>query len=77
MTNRSVFFTEENYLFETNKLFQLNIKQENVKKVLCKLATELSHINPNYRDWIEKQKSLHDGAACELLEIRNAQEING
>lgn len=56
---------------------QLKLKQENIKKVLRKLAHEIAHINPNFKDWIDQQKAANDGAACQLYEIRHAQQIEG
>ncbi|XP_017778980.1 PREDICTED: tRNA (uracil-5-)-methyltransferase homolog A [Nicrophorus vespilloides] len=56
---------------------QLAKKQEDIKGILKKIGSDLSYQNRELSDWLNKQKQLHDGLPCELLEIRHAKTIDG
>ncbi|RZC38967.1 tRNA (uracil-5-)-methyltransferase -like A, partial [Asbolus verrucosus] len=56
---------------------QLKNKQEEARNILRRLGNELARLNPDLREWLTKQKALHNGLPCELLNIRHAEECNG
>lgn len=58
-------------------MFQLSIKQEEIKRILIKFANDLVYQNKELQVWLQKQKALYDGLPCELLTIRHAENING
>lgn len=55
---------------------QLKLKQTEIKNILTKLASSLSHLNPELRQWLDKQKTLYDGLPCKLLEMRTVNDEN-
>ncbi|VEN61220.1 unnamed protein product [Callosobruchus maculatus] len=56
---------------------QLKLKQEGVKKVLSRLASQLAYYNPQLQQWIEKQKESYNGLPCELLDLRGTVQSQG
>nr|CAH7716372.1 unnamed protein product [Callosobruchus chinensis] len=56
---------------------QLRLKHEEIKKVLSRLAHQLSYYNPQLKQWIEKQKKSYNGLPCELLDVRGAEQPEG
>lgn len=56
---------------------QLKIKQQDVKNILAQLGTDLIRINPDLKDWVEKNQKIYDGLPCELWNVRYAEQTEG
>ncbi|XP_066257719.1 tRNA (uracil-5-)-methyltransferase homolog A [Euwallacea similis] len=64
-------------LSDTDYSKQLEIKQDEVRKMLQNLANDLSSQNILIRKYINSQKEKYDGLPCELLNIRYSDQIDG
>lgn len=53
------------------------MKEEEIRKLLKRLANQLGHVNPRLRSWLDKQRKLYDGLVCEVGKIRFAEQIDG
>lgn len=56
---------------------QLDFKQKEMKTVLIKLGQQMLKENKNLNDWLNIQKSKHNGLPCELQSILSADVKEG
>lgn len=58
-------------------LQQVEKKNEDIKKILMKLGTELCRANPNLSEQLEAAREKNGGLPCEYWDMRSASETDG